>query len=208
MPYSSFSPNEERFGFNIKSSFRCAYENERLIVIAFLIAIGAILVGMIICFATCYEMLFTPVDINAAATGKRANIFGFNPAEYGLSAMAMVFLFWLAIVAAIAFCIVLSILHSGRCCDFKANENYMEIITQEKYPHTYVIYYNDVIDVTASERKILFLSGLDINVRTKKKTFLFRFIHTHMSKTEGLAGTPFNIICERAGIVSKPKYMQ
>ena len=67
MAYSSYSPNEERFGFSTKGSFRVGYDSERLIVLIFLIALAAILVGMIICFALCYEMLFTPVDINAAA---------------------------------------------------------------------------------------------------------------------------------------------
>ena len=114
MAYSSYSPNEERFGFSTAGSFRVGYDSERVIILTFLIALAAILVGMITCFALCFEMLFTPVDINAAAAaGDRGErqLFGFNPAEYGLTAMGMVYLFWLEIVGIIAFCITLEDLH-------------------------------------------------------------------------------------------------
>ncbi len=211
MAYSSYSPNEERFGFSALGSFRVAYDSERVIVIAFLISLAALLVGIVISFALCYEMLFTPVDINAAAAaaerGER-QIFGFNAAEYGLSAMAMMFLFWLEIVGLIAFAITLAFLKTGIVCTFKANENYMEINEQGKNPRTMVFFYNDVINVTASERKFLFLSGINVTVYTKQSMVEFRYIHNHLSKTGGLSETPFNIICERANLVSKPKYMK
>lgn len=211
MAYSSYSPNEECFGFSTSGSFKCAYDSERVIIIAFLISLAALLVGMIICFALCYEMLFTPVDINAAAAaaerGER-QIFGFNPVEYGLSAMGMFFLFWLEIVGLIAFAITLAFLKTGITCTFKANENYMEINEQGKNPRTTVIFYNDVINVTATERKFLFLGGINVTVYTKQNVFEFRYIHNHLSKTGGLAETPFNIIMERAELVSKPKYMK
>ncbi len=210
MAYSSYSPNEERFGFSTKGSFRIAYDSERVIVTVFLISLGVLLAGMVICFATCYEMLFTPVDINAAAAaaerGER-QLFGFNPVEYGLSAMAMVFLFWLEIVGLIAFAVTLTFLKTGKTCTFKANENYMEIVKQSKNPETTVIFYNDVINVTSSERKFLFLGGINVTVYTKQNAFEFRYVHDHLSKTGGLSETPFNIICERAELVSKPKYM-
>ena len=209
MAYSSYSPNEERFGFSIKSSFRCGYENERLIVIIFLIAIAAMLIGAAVCFATASGMLFTPVDVNAAADaiekGER-NFIGFNAVEYAGLSVLQIALICGALGLIVVFCVVAGILRWGRRCDFKANENYMELVLQGRYPRTIVIYYNDVISVTASERKFLFLSGLDVTVQTKKKTFLFRFIHDHLSKNGGLSETPFNIICERAEIVSKPKY--
>ena len=210
MAYSSYSPNEERFGFSAQGSFRVGYDSERLIILIFLIALAAILVGMIICFALCFEMLFTPVDINAAAAaGDRGErqLFGFNPAEYGLTAMGMVFLFWLEIVGIIAFCITLAVLKWGKTCTFKANENYMEIVEQGRKPRTTVIYYNDVINVTATQRKFLFIGGLNITIYTKKKSFDFRYSHDHLSRTGGLSETPFNIILERAELVSKPKYM-
>lgn len=210
MAYSSYSPNEERFGFSTSGSFKCAYDSERVIVITFLIALVVFAVGIVVCFALCYEMLFTPVDIgkaaDAASHGERSGIFGFNPAEYGITAMAMVFLFWLEIVGIIGFCITLALLKMGKVCTFKANENYMEIVEQGKNPRTTVIYYNDVLNVTASERKSPFLGGLVITVYTKKSAFEFRYIHDHLSKTGGLSETPFNIICERAELVSKPKY--
>ena len=210
MAYSSYSPNEERFGFSTKGSFRVGYDSERLIILIFLIALAAILVGMIICFALCCEMLFTPVDINAAAAaGDRGErqLFGFNPAEYGLTEMGMVFLFWLEIVGIIAFCVTLAVLKWGKTCTFKANENYMEIVEQGRKPRTTVIYYNDVINVTATQRKFLFIGGLNITIYTKKKSFEFRYSHDHLSRTGGLSETPFNIILERAELVSKPKYM-
>lgn len=211
MAYSSYSPNEERFGFSTSGSFKCAYDSERVIVIAFLISLGVLLLGMLISFVLCYELLFTPVDINAAAAaGERGErqIFGFNPAEYGLTAIGMVFLFWLEIVGIIAFAITLAVLKTGITCTFKANENYMEIVEQVKNPRTTVIFYNDVINVTATERKFLFLSGINVTVYTKQNFFEYRYIHNHLSKTGGLSETPFNIIMERAELVSKPKYMK
>ncbi|MBR4111544.1 MAG: hypothetical protein IKK53_00770 [Ruminiclostridium sp.] len=210
MAYSSYSPNEERFGFSTAGSFRVGYDSERVIILTFLIALAAILVGMITCFALCFEMLFTPVDINAAAAaGDRGErqLFGFNPAEYGLTAMGMVYLFWLEIVGIIAFCITLAVLKWGKTCTFKANENYMEIVEQGKKLRTTVIYYNDVINITAAQRKFLFIGGLNITIYTKKKSFEFRYSHDHLSRTGGLSETPFNIILERAELVSKPKYM-
>lgn len=210
MAYSSYSPNEERFGFSTSGSFRLAYDSERVIISIFLIVLVAFAVGAVISFALCYEMLFTPVDINAAAAtidkGSR-QFFGFNPVEYGLSAIGMVFLIWLEIVGIIAFLITLGLLKTGKKCDFKANENYMEIQEYGKNPRTTVFFYNDVINVTASERKFLFLGGLNVTVYTKQNMFEYRYIHNHLSKTGGLPETPFNIICERAELVSKPKYM-
>lgn len=210
MAYSSYSPNEERFGFSAKGGFRVAYDSERIIVTVFLAALAVFAIGAVICFALCYEMLFTPVDINAAAAaGERGErqLFGFNPAEYGLSAMAMVFLVWLEIVGLIAFAITLGLLKTGINCDFKANENYMEIVEHGKNPRTTVIYYNDVINVTSAQRKFLFLSGINVTIYTKQSVFEYRYIHNHLSKIGGLSETPFNIICERAELVSKPKYM-
>ena len=210
MAYSSYSPNEERFGFSTSGSFKCAYDSERVIVIAFLISLAALLVGMIICFALCYEMLFTPIDLDkateAAMQGSRGGVFGFNPAEYGLSAMGMVFLFYLEIAGLIAFAVTLAFLKTGKTCTFKANENYMEINSLGKNPETTVIFYNDVINVTATERKFLFLGGINVTIYTKQDFFEFRYIHDHLSKTGGLSETPFNIIMERAELVSKPKY--
>lgn len=210
MAYSSYSPNEERFGFSANGSFRVGYDSERVIIIVGFAVLGVILAGMLICFASCYDMLFTPVDIDKAVEGalqgNRSGIFGFNPAEYGATAMAMVFFFWLEIVGIIGFCIILAVLKWGRTCTFKANENYMEIVEQGKNPRTTVIYYNDVINVTATERKFLFIGGLNVTIYTKKNVFEFRFVHDHLSKTGGLSETPFNIISERSGLVSKPKY--
>lgn len=210
MAYSSYSPNEERFGFSTSGSFRLAYDSERVIITAFLVALAAFAIGAVVCFALCYEMLFTPVDIDAAAAAAERGsrqFFGFNPVEYGLSATAMVFLVWLEIVGIISFLITLGFLKTGKSCDFKANENYMEINEYGKNPKTTVIFYHDVINVTATERKFLFLSGINITVYTKQDFFEYRYIHNHLSKSGGLSETPFNIIMERAELVSKPKYM-
>ena len=206
MAYSSYSPNEERFGFSAAGSFKCAYDSERVIVIAFLISLAVLLVGMVICFALCCEMLFTPVDINAAAAAAERGsrqFFGFNPVEYGLSAMAMVFLFYLEIAGLIAFAVTLAFLKTGINCTFKANENYMEINEQGKNSRTAVIFYNDVINITATERKFLFLGGINVTIYTKQDFFEFRYIHDHLSKTGGLSETPFNIICNFFFVITK-----
>ena len=64
MAFTSFSPNDERFGFSTKGSFRCAYENQRLVIIGFFIALGVMAAGAVIILVAVWDMITTPPDIS------------------------------------------------------------------------------------------------------------------------------------------------
>ena len=206
MAYTSFSPNDERFGFSTKGSFRCAYENQRLVIIGFFIALAVMVVGAVIILIAAWDMLTTPPDVSNY-DGTRIGLFAFNTGIYGSYVIAVAAIVIIIILTLIAFAITLTVLHAGRIHNFKANENYFEIIPPDPtIPHI-IINYDDVIMVYAEERKFLFTEhGLDITVRTKKGNLFFRYVHTVESKLNGLSDTPFNILMERAGLVSRPDF--
>lgn len=206
MAYTSFSPNDERFGFKTRGSFRCAYENQRLIIIGFFIALAVMAVGAIIILIAVGEMVTTPPD-PSSYDGTRIGLFAFNTGIYGSYVIAVAAIIIVIIMTLIAFAITLAVLHAGRIHEFKANEAYFEVIPPDPtIPHI-IIYYDDVIMVYAEERKFIFAEhGLDVTIRTKKGNILFRYIHTAESDMKGLSETPFNIIQERAGLVSRPEF--
>lgn len=206
MAFTSFSPNDERFGFSTKGSFRCAYENQRLVIIGFFIALGIMAAGAVIILIAVWDMITTPPDISEY-DGTRIGLFAFNTGIYGSYVIAVAAIVIIIILTLIAFAITLTVLHAGRIHEFKANEVYFEIIPPDPtIPHT-IIYYDDVIMVYAEERKFLFTEhGLDVTVRTKKGNLFFRYVHTTESKMNGLPDTPFNILMERAGLVSRPDF--
>lgn len=203
MAFTSFSPNDERFGFSTKGSFRCAYENQRLIIIGFFIALSVLVVGAVITLIAAYNMVTTPPKIEEFD----GDIWGFDRAIYGSYVIAVAAMICLILMTLIAFAITLTVLHAGQIHEFKANETYFEIIPPDPtIPHI-IIYYDDVIMVYAEERKFLLTEhGLDVTVRTKKGNLFFRYVHTTESKLKGLSDTPFNIIQERAGLVSRPDF--
>lgn len=208
MFYTSFSPNDDRFGFRTSGTFKCAYDSERVVLIAILASVLVCIIGSVICFALSYEMLFTPVDmdktIHAIEQGHR-DFFGFNTLEYGLLVTLMFILLCMAAIGVIAFFVAFAVLRTGRICAFKADEKHMVITRQGRNPKTTVFYYDDVITVDCRERRFHFIGGLNITVYTKNKWHEFRCIHSHSSRADGISGTPFNIICERAGLVKRPQ---
>ncbi len=215
MAYTSYSPNDERFGFKHKGSFRCSYENQRLLILLFPIIILALIAAFVIILLTAREMVMNPecVDLTKLALEQdevgRIIIFGFDTAVYGSYVIAALAVLIVVILLIMAYCITLGILRTGINYTFTANEQYFEICppeTKNPLPHI-VVRYEDVVMVYGEERKFIFAEhGLDITIRTKKKTYMLRYIHTPESRKNGLSETPFNIIMERAGLINRPDF--
>lgn len=201
MAYTSFSPNEERFGFRTKGHFNCAYENERVIILWCLIVIGACFIGAIVCFFIAYDLVTTPGSVDIATGRHYQSIFAFDLLEYGTASVAMAALICLGGLSIIAFCIILAILKAGKTYTFVATEVYFEIKPPDETKPSLVFDYNDVLFVYADERRFLFgIGGYDVVIKTKQGSHLIRYIHTPESKKGGLSETPFNIIQERIGL--------
>ncbi len=217
MSYTSFSPIEERFGFKTSGSFNCAYDNQRLIIMVLAGVIAFFAVACIIIFIMIYRVV-TDVDIPTAvelaeALDQGANlrefIFGFDLAIYGSYMVAFIAGFILLIFSIVAYIVGITILRTGTRYTFTANEERFVIQppeTKEIKP-AIIIYYKDVINVTATERKFLSVAhGMDVTIHCKEKDIIFRYIHTPKSKLNGITETPFHIIMERIGIVSRPDF--
>ncbi len=88
MEYSSISPIDDRFEFKMKGSFRCAFDSERVIFLAFAISILSCAVGIVICLVINIIAIGTPVDIEKIAESltqnKDRNFFPFDVLEFGI----------------------------------------------------------------------------------------------------------------------------
>lgn len=212
--YTSYGISNERFGFSAKGSFRCAYENQRPIIIAFPIIMAALAVIWIVVFIVTKEMVLnrTPVDLADISVYQKAKIgvlmFGFDTAVYGTNVIALAVILCLIGLTALGYGITLGILRSGRIYTFSADDNYFEIKPPDKNSPTIFIKYDDVIMVYGEERKFIFAEhGLDITIQAKGKNYFFRYVHTPESRNKGLSETPFNILMERAGLIQKPDFL-
>ncbi len=219
MKYTSFSPIEERFGFKTKGSFNCSYENQRMAIMVCLCIIGFFTVASIIVFIMVYNVV-TDVDIPTAeelgevishGANPREFVFGFDIAVYGSYMVALLACIILLVLSVMAYFVVVAILKTGIRYTFEANEERFVIQPPEynnEIKPAIIVYYKDVINVTAKERKFIFAEhGLDVIVHCKEKDIIFHYIHTPLSRLNGISSTPFNIVMERIGIVSKPDFL-
>lgn len=206
MFYTSFSPNEERFGFSTRGSFKCAFANERLVAIGIYAYTGILLFligAQIYSFINLFDLrtgalkdgMFDP-EAGKVSGGFAA--FG----SHGFTAL------FVLIIIAVSFIVILAItliLKNGRNYYFSANDREFKI-TAPSGRET-VLPYEDIIGITFNERKFFLASkGIDITIRTKTDAHIFRYIHTPISKVNGITHTPFNIIRERTGLIKKPDY--
>ncbi len=207
MAFTSFSPNDERFGFRTKGSFNVPYENERVIIIWSIIILGVIFVSEIVLFFAAYNMLLTPGNVETAVSREYQSIFAFDLLAYGTASIAMAALLCLGGLGIIAFCIILGVLKTGKTYGFTATEKYFEIIPPDETKPSMVFNYDDTLFIYADERKFLFgIGGYDITIKTKQGSYLVRYIHTPESRKMGFSETPFNIIQERIGLKGKPRF--
>lgn len=209
MSFTSYSPNNERFGFKMRGSFRVAYENQRPIIITIpLILLAFVILFVVILFLT-KELIMNPeMPDFSDPTISRMDMWGFDVAVYGSYLVALCAILCIVILGAIGYCIILAVLKVGRTYTFTATEEKFIICPPEKVGACISINYADVIGISAQERKFIFAEhGVDITIKTKKGEIFLRYIHTPESAIKGLSETPFNIIMERAEIVSKPDFL-
>ena len=195
MAYTSYTPNNERFGFSMKGNFRCVYGWERLFIIFGGAVILAEITGMIIIASMLKDLYGSNVEISVYIT---------DPFNYGLYAIALATTLYATLACVAIYMFVLAVAKTGRVMTFFANEEYFDICPSKNGRHI-ILYYDEVIGVTADERKFpLMPGGLDITVITKREQYVFSYVHPEKSKAGGLCETPFNIVMERAGLVPPP----
>lgn len=206
--YTSFSPNNERFGFRLKGRFKCAFQLERTILIAGLIPMALIIILMIVAIVF-IGGLFNP---DGGLKGGYAEVvteegypkvqFSDSAANYTVGMISIDFLLVLLAIFAAIYIAVIIFMRVGRYYTFDANENGMTIRFPSGREESFL--YKDVMGVTAKERKFLWASrGLDITIKTRFKNYTYHLIHTPMSRANGISETPFNIVRERAELTDK-----
>ena len=206
--YTSYSPNNERFGFSIKGNFRCAYDSDRSIIIGCLIALGTLIVLFIIQLVYYFNLFDEKgaikggiIDLSPSIPKMNSNFINFAASNIVIS----VSLFSLAAFI-LTFAVIIAFLNGGRNYKFSANETGFTVIYPKKGKEELFLY-DKIIGIHEEERKFIFLrSGMDVVIKTKSYTRRFRLIHTSASRANGISETPFNIIRERIGLVKRPDY--
>lgn len=211
--YTSFDKIQDRFGFSTGGTFKCAYKNTRTLIFAGLITIGVIfaLTGISVVYVVVrmknipgmasaqLTSLITGIISGQGLTGDAAA--GGGLAGFGLAVVSISFGVFLLLIAVIAFLIIITTMRVGQTYKFKADETKFTVIYPEKVGQTLTIEYDYIIGIYSEEWRFLFAPKcLDITIQTKMGEFTFRCIHTPMSKANGIAETPFNIIRERIGL--------
>ena len=211
--YTSFDKIQDRFGFSTGGTFKCAYKNTRTLILAGLITIGVIfaLTGISVVYVVVrmknipgmasaqLTSLITGIISGQGLTGDAAA--GGGLAGFGLAVVSISFGVFLLLIAVIAFLIIITTMRVGQTYKFKADETKFTVIYPEKVGQMLTIEYDYIIGIYSEEWRFLFAPKcLDITIQTKMGEFTFRCIHTPMSKANGIAETPFNIIRERIGL--------
>ncbi len=206
--YTSFSPNNERFGFFVKGSFKCAYDSDRSIIIGSLIA----LVTLIVLFIVQLVYFFNLFDENGAIKGGIVDMNGAYPKmnsnyiNFAASNIVISVSLFLIALSILTFLIIIGFLNSRRSYKFSANETGFTVIYPKKGKEELFLY-DRVIGISVEERRFIFLrKGMDVIIKTKNYSRRFRLIHTSASRANGISETPFNIIKERIGLTQRPDY--
>lgn len=209
--YTSFDKIQDRFGFSMSGSFRCAYKNTRPWILAGLIVLGAVAALTFVNFAYIIVLLMNAPassaqrfnEIISGGLGEimhGLNLFG-DLASIGFGMVGTAFGIFLFLIALIAFIIMCATLRTGQEYTFKADEKLFTIIYPKKTDKTLAIEYDYILGLKYEEWKFIFAPKcLDVTIQTKEGDFSFRVVHTPMSRANGITETPFNIIRERIGI--------
>ena len=211
--YTSFDKIQDRFGFSTGGTFKCAYKNTRTLILGGLITIGVIIV------LTAISVVYVAVrmkDVPGMASAQLSSIItnfvtghglvgdagaGTDLLGFGLSVVSISFGVFLLLIAVIVYIIIITTMRAGQTYKFKADESTFTVIYPEKIGQTLTIEYDYIIGIYSEEWRFLFAPKcLDVTIQTKMGEFTFRCIHTPMSKANGIAETPFNIIRERIGL--------
>lgn len=182
---TSFSPNEERFGFHTSGYFRCSYPFERTAALI----ITAIAILLFIIF---YGVFLRETGNNP--TGSifyilRCGLFLFIPTG---------FIYFTAI----------TILFRGQEYRYTADEKYFTIFCPESPSGRKTVYisYSDVAAVTYEKNTLFGIErGYKVTIVTNKGTHCFNYCIERRTKLRGTDTTPFHIIEERSS-GKKPEF--
>ncbi|MBQ9385049.1 MAG: hypothetical protein IJT87_12540 [Ruminiclostridium sp.] len=218
--YTSFGKVNDRFGFSMSGKFRCAYENTRsylttgMIIIGVLVALLAISVVYLLIIArdvpylasqTLNDIIYGFIYGEANAPNSGA---GNTMVQIGYTILGIAFGLFLLLIAVIVFFIILINMRMGQEYGFKADENVFIVTYPEKMHKVVRIEYEDVLGIRCEEWGFFLAPKcVDITIRTKQGELPFRFIHTPMSKANGITETPFNIIRERIGLTYEDEHL-
>lgn len=171
------SKTDERFGYETRGSFRCAYDIERFLLI-FTVAVYA--VGMV-----------------GIATGMLA-LFSHGPEEALMCALCILVL-WIVWTAAGA--VVFRLLMYGSEYHYNADDDKMTI---RHGSNSMDIFYYNVISVRYEPLEFFRKQrGFIVTIVTRKSTNVFRLVYQRSDARMVTENTPFAILEERAGL-NKP----
>lgn len=182
---TSYSPNEERFGFHTSGVFRCAYHFERTAAII-ITAIAVLL------FLTFYGVFLKETGNNP--TG----------AIFYLLRCGM----FLLIPTGFLYLVAITILFRGQEYRYTADEKNFTIFFPESPSGKKTVYisYSDVAAVTYEKNTLFGIErGYKVTIVTKKGTYCFNYCIERRTKLRGTDTTPFHIIEERS-IGEKPNF--
>ena len=200
----------------MSGSFRCSRRHERMWLIIGMAAVAGWLLLLLINFLT-FLGLFDEkgalngglVDTEGLTSGNahEAHVLSNGFLAFGAINISNAFGIFILVLLVIGFIVLFSFLKTGEKYNFSANETEFTITHPDGKKDTIV--YSEVLAVNGEERRFPFAAkGLDITVYTKNGSFGYRFIHTPMSRSAGIAETPFHMIMERSELAQKPYFLQ
>ncbi|MGN0617717.1 MAG: hypothetical protein ACI4J7_01690 [Ruminiclostridium sp.] len=182
---TSFSPNEERFGFHTSGNFRCAYPFERT---------AAIIITAI---AILLFIIFFGVFMKESRNNPTGGIF------YILRCGMFLF-----IPTGFVYLAAINILFRGQEYRYTADEKNFTIFCPNGTVGNKTIYinYSDVAAVTYENNTLFGIErGYKVTIVTKKGTYCFNYCIERRTKLRGTDTTPFHIIEERSS-GTKPEF--
>ena len=214
--YSSYSPNDERFGFHTAGYFRCSYKHERLGLIIGMCVIAAWLILIIMNFAGLFSLFDDSgtlkgglVDVEGIQHGNihEAQVLSDDFIKFGTYNIANAAGIIVLVLLVGGFIVLFSLLKVGGKYYYTADEEKFTVTRPKGEKDTIV--YTEVLAVHGEERRFPFaVKGLDVTVYTKSGQYFYQFIHTPLSRTSGISETPFHIIMERAELAKKPLFLE
>ncbi len=178
---TSFSPNEERFGFKTVGTFRCAHKAESLLYIG--------VTGILLVILFVIALMYSGIAVGGL------DIF------YG---------YFLPIgIAFLGYGVALNFLKTGHQFRYSANEEFIDILPESKEIAPLRIYYADAVAVEYEPFKLFWITrGLKVRITAKTGTFEYRCIYPkwRITTTMNKFDLPFYIIEERAGLKQKKTY--
>ena len=175
--FTSFSKNEERFGFYSGGIINCSYPFEDI----FLIGVTAL--------AIILYMILNSIAVN-------------NNSQNQIQTLQYLVIFIMAPAVGIAvFLFGTGFILAGIKLTYKADEFKFTISYPNDRQPPDIIYYDLVSSVSCKQRHLLLFidRGLDIKIKTKDgKEYNYQCIHNSISKGAGIKALPFYIIQERS----------